>query len=691
MGQRKIALLAAYMALIALLQARAEESRTDDRQGLTLTFESLQGHGKHDLPDARGARLMALYVPAGQPPSAFTPAGPFRATFEGDLNVRLRTYVRFSAQGRGRLALSVDGKQVLVASGEDLSRQTSEEVRLSKGKNHIVAVYENPASGDAGFRLLWSSKTWQPEPVPPSVFSHSVADATISRSLQLREGRELVAQLRCLKCHVSADLGNHAMPELAMDAPSLADVGARLNQPWLAGWIGDPHALRPDAHMPRLFHVNGSDQRAADVAAYLGSFGAEIHDAAPSGRVAEGGRIFANLDCVACHSPPGAKRDPARVPLDYVRAKFKPAALREYLLKPEAHYAWNPMADFHLSQQEASDLSAYLLSDGKDLPQSAGDAAKGKRLVVSIGCLNCHQLGQEKSEAAFAPLASLTKEKLARGCLAGDESTRGAAPEFPLSDMQREAIVAFLQTDRASLGRDAAPEFAERQIASLRCLACHARDGNESLLSQRLDAEAQALHAKFPNPPASEHDLLAADQGPPMLTWAGEKLRPQWMARFIAGQIPYKPRYYLRARMPSFPARAGLIASGVAEEHGCAPTLPPEPSPDEKLAEIGRQLCGKSPNQGFSCVQCHASADQPPFAAFEAPAINLKYIAERLRHAYYTRWIRDPQRIDPNTKMPKFEDDEGKTGLPTFDNDGQKQFDAIWEYLLIGQKLQPPT
>lgn len=689
-----ILILLCALLLTSSGSARSEQLAAEDRQGLTLTFESLATTAKHETPDARSARLIALFVPAGEAPSAFTPAGRFKATFEGDINVRLRMFVRFSAEGRGHLALSVAGKQVLNASGEDLSKPTSDEVRLSKGRNHVVAIYESPATGDANVRLFWSSKTWQPEPMPPSVFSHSVTDEATARSLQIREGRAWIAQFRCLKCHSvtsgSETAGKYALPELAMDAPSLTDVGARFNQAWLAAWINDPHSLRPGAHMPRLFHGDQIDPKAADIAAYLATLGVENHDTAPAGKIADGGRTFANLDCIACHTTPDGKPDPARVPLDDVRAKFEPAALRQYLLKPEEHYTWNPMPNFHLSPQEASDLAAYLMSDGKEVPESRGDPSKGKQWISSIGCLNCHQFGQEQSTARFPELASLNKAKLARGCLATEASARGTAPEFTLSENQQSAIVSFLQTDLASLGSDAAPEFAERQIATMRCLACHARDGNESQLAQGLDTETQALRAKFPNSPDSEHELLAADQRPPVLTWAGEKLRPEWMAQFIGGQIPYKPRYYLRARMPSFPARARPIAAGLAEEHGCAPTLEPEPAPDARLAEIGRQLCGKTPNQGFSCVQCHAAADQPPFAAFEAPAINLKYSAERLRQDYYLRWVRDPQRIDPNTKMPKFEDDEGKTGLTTFDNEGQKQFEAIWQYLLTGKQLKPP-
>ena len=230
--------------------------------GLTLTFEDLKGKRKPDFPDARISRLIALYVPQGATPSPFTPAGPFRATFEGDITVRSRTLARFSAMGRGKLMLSIGGKPVLESSGDDLSKITSEEIRLGKGKNHIVAVYESPQEGDASLRLFWSSKTWQPEPVPPTLFSHATSDPGIARSLAVREGRFLFGQFRCLNCHSAPGLSNPGnkdeMPELGMDAPSLADAGTRFNEAWLAAWIAKPQAVRPDVHMPGLFNRPGA-------------------------------------------------------------------------------------------------------------------------------------------------------------------------------------------------------------------------------------------------------------------------------------------------------------------------------------------------------------------------------------------------------------------------------------------------
>ncbi|MDB5291842.1 MAG: Cytochrome c class [Phycisphaerales bacterium] len=683
-----------------------------DEPGLMLTFTSLAQGGAPagGLADVRAVRLLALYVPQGSPPSPFTPAGPFRATFEGDINMRLRDFLSFSAEGRGKLSLKVNGKPVLDVSGDDLSQKSSESVRLNKGKNHIVAVYESPAAGDAALRIFWATKTTSPEPLPPAILSHNAADKALGESLRVRDGRLLLAQLRCTKCHATPGLvgagDKEAMPELQMDAPSLGDAGARLNGDWMAAWINNPRALRAGAHMPRLF--GGDDKaiaaEARDVAAYLAALGAADAGAAPDAKNVEaGGRLFAHLNCVACHISPertgeaqeGA--DVGRISLAYVKAKFKPATLKAFLLKPAAHYAWISMPDFRLSDVEADSLAAYLLSlEGTPIAAGTpGNAANGAKLIRSAGCINCHALS-DKQPATDTPklspaLSEIPKPGWAQGCLAADGAARKNAPDFALSAEQREAILAFAATDRTSLKRDSAAEFADRQMASLRCVACHARDGRESLLATVLDAEDLELKGKHPSDEKPGTEGIAPDQRAPLLTWAGEKLRPEWTAEFIGGKLPYKPRYYLRARMPAFTVRADGLARGLAMEHGCPPTYPPYGPPDKDLAAVGQKLVGKTPNESFSCVQCHAIANQPALAPFEAPSINFMYVTSRLRKDYYFRWMHNPIGIDPETKMPRFDDADGKTGVPAFDNDAKKQFNAIWNYLLMGKDITPPV
>ena len=93
----------------------------------------------------------------------------------------------------------------------------------------------------------------------------------------------------------------------------------------------------------------------------------------------------------------------------------------------------------------------------------------------------------------------------------------------------------------------------------------------------------------------------------------------------------------------------------------------------ERLVQMGK---------GFGCVQCHGIADQPPVQVFERTGIELLTARSRLRHEYYTRWLRDPTRLDPDARMPKYADAKGRTAITdVLGGDAAKQFEAIWQYL----------
>ena len=81
-------------------------------------------------------------------------------------------------------------------------------------------------------------------------------------------------------------------------------------------------------------------------------------------------------------------------------------------------------------------------------------------------------------------------------------------------------------------------------------------------------------------------------------------------------------------------------------------------------------------------MQCHGIKDEAPTAVFEAPGINLAYAPQRLRKSYYDRWMLNPLRLDPETKMPKFSEDYQATQLTdVLEGKAVPQFDAIWQYL----------
>jgi hypothetical protein len=258
-----------------------------------------------------------------------------------------------------------------------------------------------------------------------------------------------------------------------------------------------------------------------------------------------------------------------------------------------------------------------------------------------------------------------------------------------LTAEQRQAIQALLADGRQSLRRESAVEFASRQMRILRCNACHRRDDQEDTWSQLRDEEA-GLTAGLPAvDPETEPKHFKADQIRPSLTWTGEKLKPEWMATFIAGKLPYKPREYLRARMPAFTRRADLLAHGLAHEHGYSAQPETIVAPDEKLAEIGRDLVGK---KRWSCTACHDMGKTEAVGVFESPGPNFMYIKDRLRHEYYDRWMWLPSRVEPGTKMPQVYM-VGKPSLlaDVLQGDASRQIDAIWNYILQGKGLKPPA
>jgi hypothetical protein len=155
--------------LVALVLAASSSAQQADRDepGLALTIEPLDVAAPK-VSDTRPVRMPALYVPAGQAASPFVAPGRFRATWTGDLNLRLRERMGFVVEGRGKVSIRLKDKVVFEAEGDDLSVKAGDVVRIDKGKNPIVVTYESPANGDAFLRVNWKEQRGlRADPVPP--------------------------------------------------------------------------------------------------------------------------------------------------------------------------------------------------------------------------------------------------------------------------------------------------------------------------------------------------------------------------------------------------------------------------------------------------------------------------------------------------------------------------------------------
>ncbi len=664
-SHRKSSLLSSLGLLTALAllnnPTRVDaEAKTD--AGLKVTFTLSEGGAATDVDTTPNAWL---YVPAGQPATPFLKSGKFSATWEGSINVDLRDSYTFSAELNGALKLEINGEVILEATGTGGTTAASKKIRLNKGANPLKIQFTSPEQGDAVLRLLWASQDIAPEPIPLNSLTHAADDAGLQKPDQLRLGRELFVEHRCAKCHITF-VTERTMPEISMDAPGFEEIGSRRGAAWMAKWILDPKSQRTaKVHMPKLLHGATAKADAEAIAAYLASLksaGEEKAPAAAADAVASGKKLADTLHCVACHNLPEAtKLEPTKITLKHVAEKFPGGQLAAFLQKPDAHYRWIRMPRFKLTADEAGRLAAYLLAAAENTAATvpSSDAAiieHGKTLVQTSGCLNCHATGSgNKLENKFTatPLADLAPAKWQGGCLAATPGDTSKAPQYGFTEVERAALQAFGATDRGSLQQHVPVEFAARQARSLNCTECH---------------------GKF--------------EGFPTFQILGGKLRPEWSKAFIAGEISYKPRTWLESRMPAFPSRAEYLAKGLAMQHGYPPVSPEDPAFDQAAADVGRQLVGT--DGGFSCIACHAIRELGATQVFESAGINFAYSGERLRPAYLRRWILNPLRIDPQTKMPVYFNDGHSPLTDIYDGDATKQINALWQYIRQGQKMPLP-
>jgi len=428
--------------------------------------------------------------------------------------------------------------------------------------------------------------------------------------------------------------------------------------------------------MPRI--LNGTPDKisrdAADIAAYLVDF--KKAPEAPRRKtrksdVKAGKALYNELGCVACHRLPSEKRfrtgDSRRIYPD-LNQKWHESALTAFLQAPERNHPEIAMPNFRLTENEASALTAYLHDATKTKARtsswSKGDATRGKELLHSSKCMDCHNFND-------GPLATKTAKfmtKIDAGCLADDANRRGNAPDFGFSSVELDALRTFDVDDQESLRRVARAEDAELQIQQFNCAACHAIEGERDFWSELVP----------PDEASGDEDSIHV--GRPHLNSVGEKLNTDYLEKLLTGTLEYKTRPGLKERMPGFPNHGEKLARGLNAMHGFGPSERDTSEADEKLAAIGKNLATN--DEMFRCNTCHGIGDALPLAGADTETINFKHIPERLRKPFFHRFLLDPQRTLPGTQMPEFADDDGASTISgILDGDVEKQFDAIWQHM----------
>jgi cytochrome c2 len=205
--------------------------------------------------------------------------------------------------------------------------------------------------------------------------------------------------------------------------------------------------------------------------------------------VAGGVLLLNELNCVACHAAPASWRErlPGRgkISLAGVGERLSADALRRFIASPSTFKPGTVMPRLAAPDPAATDgIVAFLqLLTGVGAPRTfpAGEAARGRRLFESVGCVACHApVGATRYASVPIALAGHYGRDALAAFLQNPLHTRpaGRMPATELSDAEAADLAAYLQPGNAtapavatSLPRE--PAAGRSAFAALNCAACH--------------------------------------------------------------------------------------------------------------------------------------------------------------------------------------------------------------------------
>ncbi|TMB26133.1 MAG: c-type cytochrome [Deltaproteobacteria bacterium] len=478
------------------------------------------------------------------------------------------------------------------------------------------------------------------------------------------------------------------------------------------------------------------EQEVSAIVAYLWSTSEKaplLSQSAPKGDAEKGKETFESVGCRACHvteKDSSARRSEGSEERDYapnlwnVADKARPEWIYSWVKNPKALWPETKMPDLRLSDAEAANVTAYLvtLKSDRSYPEPKAGAAEqqklaaqGKELIARYGCFGCHnikgfenaqKIGTELTEHGrkgvelldFGDVRYFTEdpkhrqtyanwvwEKLHVPRIFAYERVETRMPQFDFTDDEALAILTFL---KGQTGDTPPPEYrtgmnevqaavfkGERLVFWNGCRNCH--------VVEKRGGKIRDLY--------NDENLTFA---PPVLTGEGAKVQPAWLFAFLKAPSPLRP--WLSVRMPTFhfsdPDATDVVHFFAAASNKSFPYLTAESKPlAGARAKEADQLF-----KDLQCINCHVigqlRAGQDPGSA----APNLLLAKERLRPDWIPPWLKNPQALLEGTRMPSFWDfsDEAHPTSPSklFNGDAKEQIDALRDYLMhLELKTTQPT
>ncbi len=286
----------------------------------------------------------------------------------------------------------------------------------------------------------------------------------VDRGDDITKAEQTIEIYGCYACH---KIANWRFTDLRKPGPDLGGIAEKTTPQWAFRWISEPHNFRSTTRMPSFFYQrNMIDPRVVppqERAHNIKLQDAEIHaivsflfdksthrpwSAPGAGDAARGKQLVSSVGCMGCHIDTEqvkdeksgqirlAKREDFPLERNYgfnltgVGTKANPAWIYNWVKNPKGYYADAPMPSLRLTDQEAADVTAYLVTLQKPAfmttpirppdAQAVHDLAKGylintlsdveaesklrsmsqqeqlvylgQRSIEKYGCYSCHNI-----------------------------------------------------------------------------------------------------------------------------------------------------------------------------------------------------------------------------------------------------------------------------------------------------------
>lgn len=480
-------------------------------------------------------------------------------------------------------------------------------------------------------------------------------------------GRKVFESVGCLACHRVGDdergISGLDAANFRAHGPHLDGTGSKVNAGWLYAWVRNPKGYWHETRMPNL---RLAEREAADVTAYLMSLKKEDFLARPRPALDKAVRdeIILEQYLEAQYSVAEAKRR-----LEGLDDRQRTLFLGEKTIGRYGCFGCHGVPGF----EKTSPIGVELTEEGSKLVERLDFGYEHGKIPHTLPAWLHRKLMEPR---VFDKDKEKRPEELLR------------MPKFHFTGEEADAIVTAvmsftkeqipLAAQRRLTAEERMVEKGRRLVRNYNCQGCHQVGEQGGTLRAIIEDQLET----------SGGDILQVQAlSPPLLyneksrIGEGARVRTPWLHEFL--KDPSSPiRPWLPVRMPTFDFTAEEV--NAITQYFAAQDSVPYPFEPRPAVEAAQVSTGKNLFEKWQCVKCHVVAGRLPNQEPANMAPDLAHVPERLRADWLAKWLADPGRIVPGTRMPaNFPADPAENAFPDIlGGDQQKQIEAVRAYLL---------